>query len=196
MRQERRWDQVGLALQVIAPICTKYDDDGIDLYFLNKVDKESHHNIREAKQVNSIFSGAEPFGATPTGERLNSILIPYLDNVKKRGAQKVKKLNIIVITDGQPTDGEDLKANIVAAAKTLDSLKAPLTQLGIQFFQVGSDALATKALKKLDDELSEIENIRDMVDTVLDTTNGDLTAAIILKALLGAIDRRQDAKST
>jgi hypothetical protein len=49
--------------------------------------------------------------------------------------EQVKSLNIIVITDGVPSD--DVESVIVRAAKRLDQCNAEPWQVGIQFFQVG-----------------------------------------------------------
>jgi len=44
--------------------------------------------------------------------------------------------------------------------------KAAERQVGVQFFQVGSDEGATKAPEELDNSLVEEHGARDMVDTV------------------------------
>ena len=135
-------------------------------------------------------------GGTPTGSRLNGILKPYLRRVEQSGVEAVKPLNIIVITDGVPSD--DVETVIINAAKKLDKWDAPGWQVGIQFFQVGNEEGAAAALKELDDDLAEIggEEVRDMVDTV--PWRGDhgvgLNADGILKVVLGAVHRKLDRK--
>jgi hypothetical protein len=109
-----------------------------------------------------------------------------------------KPVNVIVITDGCPTD--DPESIIVHYAKKLDQIEAPPYQVGIQFFQVGKENGAAKALKDLDDNLTDL-GIRDMVDTATwSSTSSDnnktLTADGILKVVLGAVVRRLDRKPT
>jgi len=105
----------------------------------------------------------------------------------------VKPLNIIVITDGDADDGvEDV---IVRAAKKLDELEASLSQVGIQFFQIGEDEDAQAELNRLDTELKGKHRIRDIVDTVSwdDPEKGpSLSADSILKVVLGAVNRKLD----
>ena len=124
-----------------------------------------------------------------------------------------KPLNIIVLTDGEPSD--DVESVIIAAARRLDRLDAPAWQVGIQFFQIGQDEQARRHLKRLDDELdalasqgkggrasgtaaaaaaaSSTEVLRDMVDTVpYADGNKTITAEGILKVVLGAVHRRYD----
>ena len=95
-----------------------------------------------------------------------------------------KPINIIVITDGEPSD--DVEAPIIACAKKLDKLDAPAWQVGVQFFQVGKEPGAREALKQLDDGLREAsgdDELRDIVDTVpfKGDDDAELTGAGIIK---------------
>ena len=195
-----RWRQCAAALAAIAPICTQHDRDGIDMYFLNAKDKLHYRNVTSAQAVNDIFSAVSPGGGTPTGQRLNQILNPYLRELQRKGVGRVddiKPLNIIVLTDGQAHD--DPESVIVRCAKILDKLEAPAWQIGIQFFQVGEDLEATQALKELDDGLILMGCERDIVDTVpyiqYGGTHDVLKAEVVLKVVLGAVNRRLDRKN-
>lgn len=192
-----RWRETGAALEAIIPIITQHDANGIDIYFLNSPDSPYHHNVTSPATVREIFSTVRPGGGTPTGQRLNAILKPYL-KACERDMDAVKPLNLIVITDGEPSD--DVESPLIAAARKLDRLDAPAWQVGVQFFQVGRDEEARRHLKSLDDELADIagEEIRDMVDTVpfTGTQGGELTGEGILKVVLGAVNRRLDRKKS
>ena len=185
------WTETSRALCSIAPVCTSRDEDGIDLYFINN--KQIYKGIKSEDQVLATFGRVRPGGGTRTGQRLEDILLPYLRQCTIKGCRSVKPLNIIVITDGCPTD--DLHGVIIQAAKKLDALDAPLRQVGIQFFQVGNDPEATKALQVLDDELCQEERgLRDIVDTCPWRKEG-LSANNIMKVVMGAVNRRLDAQS-
>lgn len=161
-----RWRETSAALKTITPICTQHDADGIDIYFLNHADSSFHHNVTSTGTVHEIFETVRPGGGTPTGQRLNQILKPYLRKFAAN-PDSVKPINIICITDGEPSD--DVESPLIAAAKKLDKLDAPAWQVGVQFFQVGKDEEAKRHLKQLDDELAEIagdDELRDIVDTV------------------------------
>ncbi|KAF1939924.1 hypothetical protein EJ02DRAFT_424428 [Clathrospora elynae] len=193
----RSWKETGAALETITPICVQRDTDGIDIYFLNHPDSYLYKNIATAGTVVEIFQTVRPSGATPTGQRLNKILKPYLARYEKY-PETTKPINIIVITDGEPSD--DVESPIIQAAKKLDKLDAPAWQVGIQFFQVGKEAGAREHLKQLDDELKELagdEDLRDIVDTVPFTGADDarLTATGIMKVVLGSVNRRLDRNS-
>src|SRR5690242_7257726 len=193
----RSWRETGKALETITPICTERDADGIDIYFLNHPDSSIYKNVTTASTVIEIFQTVRPGGATPTGQRLQKILKPYLQQYE-RSPEVTKPINLIVITDGEPSD--DVEAPIIACAKKLDKLDAPAWQVGIQFFQVGKEAGAREALKQLDDGLREAsgdDELRDIVDTVPFTGDDDseLTATGILKVVIGAVHRKLDRNS-
>jgi uncharacterized protein YegL len=193
----RSWKETGKALETITPICTQRDADGIDVYFLNHPDSSLYKNISTAGTVTEIFQTVRPGGATPTGQRLNKILKPYLQRYQEN-PETTKPINIIVITDGEPSD--DVESPIIQAAKKLDKLDAPAWQIGIQFFQVGKEPGAREHLKQLDDGLKELagdDELRDIVDTVPFTgdNNAELTATGILKVVLGSVNRRLDRNS-
>ncbi|OBR02101.1 von Willebrand factor [Colletotrichum higginsianum IMI 349063] len=134
------WPEVQNVLHAITPICTSHDDDGVDLYFLNHKSSNSdtvktgkaasgYYSIRSAETVTNIFTTVSPRGGTPTGQRLHSILRPYLQLLErnKDGIDSVKPINIIVITDGAPSD--DVESTVISAAKKLDTLDAPMHQV-------------------------------------------------------------------
>ena len=193
-----RWRETGEALETITPICTAHDADGIDIFFLNHKDSDYHHNVTSSSTVREIFQTVRPGGGTPTGQRLNAILKPYLRRLEAN-PDGTKPINIICVTDGEPSD--DVESPLIAAAKKLDKLDAPAWQIGVQFFQVGRDEEAKKHLKQLDDELAEIsgdDDLRDIVDTVPFTgaEGTHLTGDGILKVVLGAVNRRLDRRKS
>lgn len=61
---------------------------------------------------------------------------------------------------------DDPESVIVTAAKRLDARHFPLSQVGIQFVQIGDDAKATEALKELDENLASVHGIRVRITTI------------------------------
>lgn len=206
----RGWREVSQALATIAPIVTEHDQDGIDIYFLNHISENpgsasegvapnGYRGIKRAETVTQIFERVRPQGGTPTGVRVQNILKPYMAKLKSELSEgrDFKPLNLIVLTDGVPSD--DVESVLLAVAKKLDQLEAPPYQVGVQFFQVGNEPGAREALEELDDGLSELVEggVRDIVDTVTwASTEGSisLTGELILKCLLGAVNRRLDRR--
>lgn len=192
-----RWRQTADALMTVTPICTAHDRDGVDIYFINQPELASHSNVTSASAVQEIFNTVRPGGSTLTGMRIAKILNLHFEEYERAPAS-TKPINIICITDGEPSD--DVERVIIRAAQKLDKLDAPAWQVGIQFFQVGNDVKATEHLKQLDDELAELSgdrDLRDIVDTV-PFTNAEgarLSGDGILKVVLGAVTRRLDRRS-
>lgn len=206
----KSWREVSTALGTIAPIITQFDSDGCDVYFLNHkssdpgvptqgVAPSGYRGIKRAPTIKEVFERVRPYGGTPTGTRVHHILKPYLAHVEREMAagREVKPMNLIVLTDGVPSD--DVESVLLASAKKLDRLDAPPFQVGVQFFQVGTEPGAREALIELDDELAGMVagGVRDIVDTVTwaggNAGNG-LTGDGILKAVLGAVVRRLDRR--
>lgn len=154
-----------------------------------------------AAEVNRLFERVQPEGITPTGEKLDELLSEYQVRLERAKAeaeaghpsnlQQIKPINFLVITDGAPTD--DPESVIVAAARRLDAGRFLLSQVGIQFVQIGDDPDATEALRVLDDDLAGKYGIRDIVDTT-PYSGGQLDAVKLTKILLGGINRREDRR--
>lgn len=200
-----RWSEAEAAIAAIAPICTQYDSDGIDIHFLNHRtagEAGSYNHITTAEAVQEIFHSVRPRGSTPVGRRLLEILTPYLRRVEQMQTSRntaVKPINIITITDGEFTD--DAESVIVQVAKTLDNprVNALPWQVGIQFFQIGDDASVRRYLQELDDDLGKWcrdERLRDIVDTVpwRGKQGQTLDADGILKCVLGAVNKKLDRR--
>jgi len=188
-------------LSSLADVTAKYDADGIDVHFLN--DRRFVSNVCNAATVKNLFDHVQPNGATPIGGKLEEFLLRYMDKLENAKAQElagdhtamktVKPVNYIVLTDGASTD--DPEDVIVTTARRLDRGNFPVTQVGIQFVQIGQSPGAAEFLQELDDSLSSNYGIRDIVDTTPFTmTGGELTAEMLTKILLGGINRRVDRK--
>ncbi|KAJ5983255.1 hypothetical protein N7481_005354 [Penicillium waksmanii] len=212
-----RWREAEEAIAAIAPICTQFDHDGIDVYFLNHRRAATanttgaYTNITTAADVQEIFNSVRPRGSTPVGKRLLEILTPYLHRVEMMQASRnadgslrdpsmlVKPINIIAITDGEFTD--DAESVIVQVAKALDHPRCNALpwQVGIQFFQIGDDQRVQRYLQELDDDLGKYcseARLRDIVDTVpwRGKRGQSLDAEGILKCVLGAVHKKLDRR--
>lgn len=200
------WDQLGRALATTANIATKYDSDGIDIHFLNSHKYDCKY-ITSLDVVQGLFNSVQPAGITPIGGCLDYILRDYVDKYAAAKAAYTpsttgpgphptmhdslpKPINILVLTDGEPTD--NLEDVVVSAARMLDDLRAPLHQVGIQFVQIGNEEGAREALEELDNKLQERHLIRDMIDFTPYVEGEKLSGGMILKALLGAVNRKYD----
>lgn len=188
------WHEAEAALAGIVQTVITYDADGIDVHFLNST--HSIHGAKSPHEIRELFQYVGPVGeSTPTEMRVEQLLSPYIEaceRAKKQNQAMPKPLNMIVLTDGEADDGPTLAYVLTGFAKRLDEIRAPLTQLGVQFVQIGNAEEATEALRELDDELSA-GGVRDMVDTV--PYAGEITSEFLIKVALGAINRKIDRQS-
>lgn len=161
-----RWEEARDALAGMVELAAQYDSDGVDVHFLNH--EASLESCREPTQIKRLFDSIVPEGLTPTGTKLEMLLLQYMDDIETykstRQGKEPKKRNYVCITDGVATD--DPESVIVALAQRLDRSNFPLSQVGIQFVQVGNDAEARDALRELDDAITSQYSCRDIVDTV------------------------------
>lgn len=166
-----RWDVLTKALQYIADIAARYDEDGIDVHYL--ISKQVHRNVATGQEVLNLLAQVDLTkggGGTYFESVLAKILGPYVanyeeyfENVRKRlPAEEPKPLNIIVLTDGEDDDEEATEELLVDIARKLDKMNVPRSQVGIQFLQVGDDKKAADFLDRLDNDLKKIYGVRDV----------------------------------
>ena len=149
-----RWTTTKQVMAHIASIAVKYDKNGVDVRFFNNyAEDEDRLNLDSAEKVMSLFDNLETDGSTPTADTLDIELNEYIHEYKIN--RHIKGLNLIVITDGEPSPGQDVEGVVVKYARILAELDAPPLQVGVQFVQVGDEKEAKDFLDSLDNELQE-----------------------------------------
>jgi len=143
-----------LILQRVAFAATLFDDDGIDIRFMNEDSIPEHQlsGIRTEQQIQQIMSNKRYKGLTPFGSKLREKVIDGIVLPKLRTGRK--PILVIGITDGQPA-GENANA-------LQDTIRYALSQtqtqgqgqgaIAFEFAQVGNDQKATEFLAKLDND--------------------------------------------
>jgi hypothetical protein len=94
-KRSTRWLELKKLVSVIIDFVTAVNPNGLDIYFLNR-DKKCA--VQSISGLQSIFS-VPPNGGTPLIAMINQI---YSDKINLLNG---KKLLIVVVTDGEPTDG-------------------------------------------------------------------------------------------
>ncbi len=153
-----RWTITKQVMAQIASIAVKYDKDGIDVRFFNAyLEDDERLNLDSAEKVMSLFDNLYPDGSTPTADTLEIELNEYIHEYKYN--RHIKGLNLIVITDGEPSPRQDVEGVIVKYARILAQQDAPPLQVGIQLVQVGDEKGAKDFLDSLDNDLQEKHNL-------------------------------------
>ena len=143
-----------LILQRVAFAATLFDDDGIDIRFMNDDDIpiQALTGIRSDQQIEQMMRNKRFKGLTPFGTRLRERILDSLIIPKIRSNQLSKPLLVLSITDGSPA-GESVNALADAVRYAYASCGhfGP-GAIAFQFAQVGNDAKATEFLAKLDND--------------------------------------------
>ncbi|KAF9489999.1 hypothetical protein BDN71DRAFT_1423227 [Pleurotus eryngii] len=199
MCEEDRWAHAQQAVEGIAEVAAQYDSDGIDLHFINSTQVGTR--LTRTEHVMDLCCQAELVGNTQIGAKLGALLWEYIAKITAARKQapssrySIKRMNLIVITDGDTTDGGsdfDILASVITgAAKRLKSDGWPPNQVGISFVQVGDAEGAEKYLQHLDDDLCKQNEIPDMVDTTRYHPE-QIDETLLSKILLGGVSRVYD----
>jgi len=194
-----------LILQRVAFAATLFDDDGIDLRFMNSdPPAQQTTGVRSEQQVEQILSGHKFSGLTPMGTNLKKKVVDDIFVRALRSGRMRKPLLVIAITDGQPA-GELQTAVFDAVREAVH--EASRSQYGrnaiaFQFAQVGNDQQAREFLSKLDSD----PTVGSMVDCTsnYETESEEMLRANppveltpdawMIKLMLGAIDPSYDTQ--
>ncbi|KAF8623783.1 hypothetical protein AX17_007286 [Amanita inopinata Kibby_2008] len=176
-----RWQETHDALVDIALYAWRVQAHTISLRFLNNDYRIS--GLQGSEQLKTIFQNVIPCNGTPTGRVLQSVFDEHLNRLDQAVKhvdeyRKVPPLDIIVLTDGVPTDTPS-----IVIENTVDRLRAskyhPNT-MGVQFVQIGDESKAKDALKEL---------VKGHNGSIVDTVpyRGVLTPDRLERILLGGI---------
>lgn len=146
-----------LILQRVAFAATLFDDDGIDLRFMNddQIPLNMLSGIRNEQQIEQLLQNKRFKGVTPFGSRLRERVIDplVLPKLNQRG-QGLKPVLIIGITDGQPAGEkmDELSNTVHYAVNQARRSPGGENAIAFEFAQVGNDQKATEFLAKLDND--------------------------------------------
>lgn len=176
-RSKSRWQIAQESTLAVARKCEQLDPDGITVYLFSSRFKR-YDNVTSDK-VEQIFQENDPMGRTDLAGVLKDATDDYFKR-KAAGQTKPNGETFLVITDGEPDDRKAVMRVIIEASRHIDKDE----ELGISLIQVGNDAMATRFLKALDDDLQGAGAQFDIVDTV---TLEDMENMTLAEVLLNAI---------
>lgn len=172
---QSRW---AYAQETVTAFARKVEEIGgtLDVYTFNN--SYNYYPGAGANKVSEIFRNESPMGGTN--------FVPVMsDAFSKHFAQGAKPTTIMVLTDGEPSEGVNgqraLAKLIVDTTKKMEGD----SELGVGFIQVGDDPKATAFLKTLDDDLQGAGAKFDIVDS---KTVEDLENQTVEQILLNAVN--------
>ena len=156
------WSLAHRILKRSTRIAMRYDDNGIDIHFLNSESKNRNH-VTTWDSVTQTLAAITPQGGTPLGHQLQKHLQGYIDSYMDQGGRRnpnTKQLNLIVIADGEPDEPyKRIKKMVVRVAQDLDKERALDTQVAIQFCLIGDNSAAADFYSSLDNDIEEEQGL-------------------------------------
>ncbi len=167
-----RWNYAKEVVNFIVAKCDEYDPDaGIDLIFFGGQPRLVE-NITAANLAQQ-YPERPAAGSTFLGRALDLVFKGYFSGAKTR------PITIVILTDGEATDPKVVETALRNAAQASGSGE----QIAVAFWQVGYDLAAAKFLKKLDDDLGEIDIVdTQSMDTVIE--NFDQLELLLAAAII------------
>ncbi|KAI5302784.1 hypothetical protein KEM55_000900, partial [Ascosphaera atra] len=191
-----RLQDLQLILSRVAFAASLFDDDGIQVRFMNS--EERADGLRSEDQAQQLVSTHRFRGLTPLGSNLQSKVIEPLVLPKIRSGNLRKPVLAIIITDGEPTGENRSTLGDVILSTVREAERSPWGKgaVAFQLAQVGNDVKARKFLSELDEDprfgrnVDCISNYENEADEMLRLSPPvDLTPELwLVKLMLGAID--------
>lgn len=179
-----RWDELKEVVNIVIKIATIFDDDGIDIHFLNR---QNTNNIKSLDQVNYILND-NPYGLTPLNDKLNNILTLY--------SNSLKPVLIIIATDGIPTNNNGY-ADIKSFTNTLKFKNH--SHFYVSFLACSDQDDDVGYLNKLDNKIPNIDTLDDYASELKEVkkaqgknfnyTFGDHVVRLLLGPLCPELDK-------
>lgn len=165
-----------LIIQRVAFAATLFDDDGIEVRFMNDdPPPQMTSHIKTEQQVEALLAQKRYKGLTPMGTKLREKVIDGIVLSNLRSGQMRKPVLVIAVTDGQPA-GEPQNAVFDTVKYAVDQVSRSQYGPGavaFQFAQVGNDEKAREFLGKLDNDPS----VGQMVDCTSNYENESMEMA-------------------
>eukprot|EP00756_Hemistasia_phaeocysticola_P063715 Hpha_TRINITY_DN7190_c0_g1::TRINITY_DN7190_c0_g1_i1::g.29833::m.29833 len=133
---QTRWKELQGTLSALIDFASYFDDDGTDIYFLNRPGLEAVTDGKDPR-IGACFQ-SNPRGTTPLAARFRWVVESRPTN---------KPLLVIIATDGEPDEGV---ATFVATARMLLTIPGRNVRLGIM--ACTQDDRAVGWLNQLDDD--------------------------------------------
>jgi len=189
------WPFTTELLQRVVDIVIPVDEDGPDVYFMNHRSAQDagapsgkgvggYYGIQDASEVDEIFRNVRPRGGTPLKELLARILDPWFAEYQKD--QAIPRLNVLVLTDGEPNSEQAVIEYLNLFNARLDRANVHPRAVGVMIFQVGKERDATDFLDRLDNHLKSEK--RDLVEVV--SASQLATDDDVRRAVIGAVKKK------
>lgn len=178
-----RYDEIKSIIKILIDMALIYDNDGLDLYFLNK---NPVYDIKKYRQIEHILDKT-PGGHTPLKHITKQIFLKY--------KYEIKPVLVVFATDGIPTDinGNEKLVEFVECLKKRNKEKYYLSFLSCS--NRDEDNYYLKKLNKDIDNLSVLDTYSKEKNIITNIkgrsfryTLGDHIARLLLTSIVEKID--------
>jgi hypothetical protein len=184
-----RWNELEYFASISIEIANLFNSNGSDVYFLNR---PAMKNVLDVGSVLNSFKQMKPNGYTPLTRTLETVLRDNLNLVNYE-----KKLLIIIVTDGEPTDDSG-HGDVHGFKKCLKS-RTPVDRIYTSIIACTDQDDSMEYLNKMDrniKNLDVVDDFRSEKEEILKKsgsrshqfTYGDY----VCKCLLGSVDKSLD----
>jgi hypothetical protein len=185
--KKTRWDEGKQIAGTIIDIAGIMDPTGVDVYFLNR---PPAMGVKSSAELEAAFKPG-PSGMTP--------LCPVLKQVinDKEGVAKERKLLIIIITDGVPTD-RDGEPDVKELERILKYGRKPMDKTFITFVACTDVKADVDHLSKFDKEIKNTDCVDDYQSERKEVLARQGSTAkfsfgdYVVKTMIGAVDAQFD----
>ncbi|KAI0836414.1 hypothetical protein F5Y06DRAFT_108816 [Hypoxylon sp. FL0890] len=186
------WGEAEKLFQELAPFFSPHYPNGLKMHFVNHgayllMNWRSHNRGNNASD---IFQSAKPNSRCRLGRRLKYLLKGYIKEYvrclkggRTQGSIPIWPVNVVVVTAGEIDD--DIVQPLMWTSIALDLLRAPLYQVGVQFFHVKNQKVG--ALNGLSEMASKF-NFRKIVSTAWLGPPGEWSANEFLDRLRDSVE--------
>ncbi|WRT63790.1 uncharacterized protein IL334_000715 [Kwoniella shivajii] len=196
-----RIDDLKLILSRVAHATSLFDDDGIQVRFMNN--RLEGNGIKTEQQALQLVQQVKFSGLTPLGTSLwQKILQPLVLGPASQNRLQ-KPVLVVILTDGTPAgeNRDEIFKVILRADSDLKRTRYGPDALSYQFAQIGDDMKAMKFLEELDNHpviggLIDCTSNYEAEQAEMSRKSGiDLTPEMwLVKLLMGGIDDSYDEK--
>ena len=172
-----RWDELKYVVKIVISVATIFDEDGIDIHFLNR---ESHFNVKSLSQVDDALDGF-PYGTTPLTQKFNLIINQFEDSIKP--------VLIVIATDGVPNNLNSFTNTL--KNKNHNKFYVSFLACSDQEFDIGYLNDLDKSIPNvdvLDDYNSELKEVQNAQGKEFRYTFGDHIVRLLLGPLCPELD--------
>eukprot|EP01064_Diplonema_japonicum_P029052 TRINITY_DN4608_c0_g1_i7.p1 TRINITY_DN4608_c0_g1~~TRINITY_DN4608_c0_g1_i7.p1 ORF type:complete len:279 (+),score=64.98 TRINITY_DN4608_c0_g1_i7:40-876(+) len=185
-KSKTRWEELGETVKLVAELACVFDDDGIDLHFLNR---PSLKGIKSSDDPDLYMAlSAPPRGSTPLTETVERVVREREDDCSEQ------PVLLIIATDGEPNGGHERFMHLVARIVGKENTRCTFK---FQILACTADEASVSWLDTFDKQFAAVDVTDDYYserDQVLSSGNcqrfgrGDW----VIKALLGPISQKFD----